>query len=41
MSATMKVKLLLAALVCANLAIWGAKQMLAAAIDPLLRALGS
>jgi hypothetical protein len=37
----MKLTLLMGALVCANLAIWGAKQMLGLAIDPILKVLGS
>jgi hypothetical protein len=40
MSARMKLNLLVAAFVCANLAIWGVKHVLAGALDPVLRALG-
>lgn len=41
MSVRMKLTLILGALVSLNIAIWGAKQMLAGAIDPILRGLGS
>lgn len=41
MSALTKVKLLIAALVCANAAVWGAKQILAGLYDPILRSLGA
>lgn len=37
----MKLTLLMGALICANLAVWGAKQMFAGALDPILKALGS
>jgi hypothetical protein len=37
----MKLTLLLGALVSLNVAIWEAKQMLAGALDPILKALGS
>jgi len=40
MTAATKVKFLIAAFACLNLAVWGAKQMLAGALDPILKALG-
>ena len=40
MSVRLKLSLLMGAVVCANLAVWGAKQLLAGAIDPILRAVG-
>jgi hypothetical protein len=36
-----KLALLMGALVCANLAVYGAKQMLAGLYDPILKALGA
>jgi len=41
MTAHTKVKLLIAAFVCANAAVWGAKQILAGLYDPILRAVGA
>lgn len=38
---TLKVKLLIAALFFANVAVWGAKQVLAGAFDPIIRSLGA
>jgi hypothetical protein len=38
-TARAKVNLLLAGLVCLNLAAWGARQLLVGAFDPVLRAL--
>lgn len=37
----MKLGLLMGALVCANLAVWGAKQILSGLFDPIIRALGA
>jgi hypothetical protein len=39
-TARTKVHLVLGAFVCLNLAVWGAKQILAGAFDPILKALG-
>lgn len=41
MTARRKVEVLIAALVCANLAVWGAKEILAGLYDPILRSLGA
>ena len=41
MTARTKVHLLLAALACANLAIWGGRQLMAGLFDPILRAVGA
>lgn len=41
MTVRMKLTLLMGALVCANLAVWGAKTILAGLYDPILRALGA
>jgi len=41
MTVRMKLTLIMGALVFANLAIWGAKQLLLGAFDPILRALGA
>lgn len=41
MTVRVKLALILGAFVSANLAIWGAKQILAGLFDPILRALGS
>jgi hypothetical protein len=40
-SASTKVKVLIAGLACLNLAVWGAKQLLAGALDPIIRSLGA
>jgi hypothetical protein len=37
----LKLSLLMGALVLANVAIWGAKNLFAGAFDPILRALGA
>lgn len=41
MTVRVKLSLLLAALVCANAAVWGAKQILAGLYDPILRSVGA
>lgn len=41
MSPHTKVRLVIAAFVCLNLAVWGAKQLIAGLYDPILKALGS
>jgi hypothetical protein len=41
MTVRLKLTLILAALVSANLAVYGAKVLLAGALDPILKALGS
>lgn len=41
MTARMKLGLIMGALVCANLMVWGARTLLAGAIDPILKGLGS
>lgn len=40
MTASMKVKLLIAALACLNLAVWGAKHLMSGLYDPIIRSLG-
>jgi hypothetical protein len=41
MTVRTKLTLLLGALACANLAIYGAKVLLAGALDPIIKALGA
>jgi hypothetical protein len=41
MTARLKITLILGALVAANLAIYGAKQILSGLYDPIIRALGA
>jgi hypothetical protein len=41
MTVRTKLTLLMAVLVCANAAVWGAKQILAGLFDPILRAVGA
>lgn len=41
MTASAKVKVLLAALTCLSLAIFGAKELLGVLYDPILRSLGA
>lgn len=41
MTARTKINLLVAALVCANLAVWGAKQILSGLYDPIIRSFGA
>lgn len=40
MTASTKVKLLIAALACLNLAVYGARQVLSGLYDPIIRSLG-
>jgi len=40
-SARVKLSLLIGAFVCANVAVWGAKTLITALFDPILRALGA
>lgn len=41
MTVRLKLTLLMGALVCANVAVWGAKQILSGLYDPILRGLGA